>query len=123
MGKGRMTAEEAAYYLRQVERRGKARSLPKEELAKWRRDYDRITDYLRREYRRFLCSQIIRRSRYIDRTVLQRFAAEEGAGLFALANQALNEGNADDFSVCCWWLHLRYMVMWETVKEEKDGRW
>lgn len=119
--KGRMTAEETAYYLKQVERRGKARSLPREELEKWRKDYDRITAYLRREYGRFLLSRIVRRNAFLDAGTLERLA-REGTELYAAVNRALNEGDAEDFSAYCWLLHLRYMVIWKIAKEEADGR-
>lgn len=119
--RGRMTAEEMSYYLKQVERRGKARSLPEEELEKWRKDYDKITDYLRREYGRFLLSRIVQRNAFLDRRTLGRLAAE-GKGLYAAANQALNEGDAEELAWQCWRLHLCYMVLWKTAKEEKDGR-
>lgn len=107
----RMTKEEMEHYLKQVERRGKAKILPSSELEKWRGEYDKITAYLKEHYRNFVCSNIIRRNRYIDLDVFNRFVAEEEYGLFALANQALDEGNAGDLACYVWMMHLKYMAM------------
>lgn len=109
----RMTDAEMEYYLKQVERRGKALSLPADQLERYRGEYDKIAAYLKAHYRNFLCSKIIRRNRYIDLDVFRRFVAEEENGLLALANQALKEGNAVDFGWYCWLMHLKYMVMWK----------
>lgn len=114
----RMTDVEMEHYLKQVERRGKAKSLPPAELEKWRSEYDKITAHLKKYYQNFICSSIIRRNRYIDLDVFRRFVEEEEDGLLALAKQALREGNAEDFSLACWMMHLKYMVMWKNTKEE-----
>lgn len=119
MRQRRMSPEEISHYLKQVERRGKALSLPVDQLGRYRGEYDKITAYLRAEYRRFLCSKIVRRNRYIDLNVFRRLVTEEENRLLALANQALDRGNGKDFDWCCWMLHLRYMALWKDTKEEQ----
>lgn len=114
----RMTDAEIEYYLKQVERRGKAKSLPPAELKKWKDEYNKITAHLKEHYKNFICSNIIRRNRYIDLDVFKRFVEEEEYGLFALANQALDDGNADDLFCYCWLMHLEYMVMWKYERDE-----
>lgn len=117
----RMTNVEMEHYLKQVERRGKAKSLPPAELEKWKDEYNKITEYLKEHYKNFICSNIIRRNRYIDLDVFNRFVAEEEHGLIALAHRALDEGNSEDFRLICWLMHLKYMVMWKTEKEESKA--
>lgn len=114
----RMTDAEMEYYLKQVERRGKAKILPPAELEKWKDEYNKITAYLKEHYKNFICSNIIRRNRYIDLDVFKRFVEEEENGLIALAHQALDDGNADDLSCYCWLMHLKYMVMWKYERDE-----
>lgn len=117
----RMTDVEMEHYLKQVERRGKAKILPSSELEKWRSEYDKITAYLKEHYRNFVCSNIIHRNRYIDLDVFNRFVAEEEYGLIALTHQVLDEGNSEDFRLICWLMHLKYMAMWKTEKEESKA--
>ncbi len=112
-----MTDVEMEHYLKQVERRGKALCLPKGELVKWRKEYDKITAYLREHYKNFVLCNIIRRNRYVDLEVFRRFVKEEKDNLIALANQALNEGNTEDLSWYCWCMHLKYMCMWKQAKD------
>lgn len=114
----RMTDAEMEYYLKQVERRGKAKSLPPAELKKWKDEYNKITAHLKEHYKNFICSNIIRRNRYIDLDVFKRFVEEEENGLIALAHQALDDGNADDLFCYCWLMHLKYMVMWKYERDE-----
>ena len=108
----RMTDSEMEYFLKQVERKGKALSLPADQLDRYRGEYNKINEYLKEHYRSFICSKIIRRNRYIDLDVFNRFVAEEEYGLFALANQALDDGSAGDLACYVWMMHLKYMVMW-----------
>lgn len=107
----RMTDDEMQHYIKQVERRGKALHLPKAELEKWKTEYDKISDYLNRNYRRFMVSQIVRRRAYADVAVFQAFVESEKDGLIAGAREMLNQGDALNFDWFCWLAHLRYMTM------------
>ena len=108
----RMTADEIAYYLRQVERKGRAMRLPDAELEKWKTEYDKISDYLNRNYRRFMVSKIVRRR--ADVAVFHAFVEAEKDGLIADAREMLHQGDARNFDWLCWLAHLRYMTMvWE----------
>lgn len=114
----RMTSEEQDHYLHQVARRGKARELPPEKLEKWKEEYEKITAYLRENYKWFVCSKIARRKAYTDAEVFQQLIEEEKDGLCVLINQAVNEGNTEDLLLCCWWMHLLYMLKWKEAKIE-----
>lgn len=112
MAKRRMTAVEKEHFLKQVERKGKALALPDDERAKWQKEYNKIVDYLRENYRSFILSNIIRSNRYKNIDIFKLFLDQEKDGLIALTNQAMKEGNAEDLQWYCWLMHLRYMTMW-----------
>ena len=114
----RMTDVEMEHYLKQVERRGKALCLPSAELEKWQDEFSKISLYLKSEYKRFVISKIVRRRRYADVEVFNKFVKKEENGLIALAHKALDDGNADDLSCYCWLMHLKYMVMWKYERDE-----
>ena len=114
----RMTDREKEHFLKQVERKGKALSLPAAERAKWQKEYDKILAYIRENYKNFLCSSVIRNDRYRSKAVLEAMLESEKDGLVSLTMQALKEGNADNLSWYCWCMHLRYMLMWG----EKNGK-
>ena len=105
--------------MKQVERKGKSKQLPPEKLKKWQEEYDNINRYLKENYKNFCCSYIVRRNRYIDLEVFQRFVEEEKNDLIALANQAVKDGNADDLQWYCWCMHAKYMCMWKVKQDEK----
>lgn len=107
----RMTDDEMQNYIKQVERRGKALHLPKAELEKWKTEYDKISDYLNRNYKRFMVSKIVRRRAYADVAVFHAFVESEKDGLIAGAREMLNQGDALNFDWFCWLAHLRYMTM------------
>lgn len=108
----RMTDVEMEHYLKQVERRGKALCLPNSELEKWKEEFNKISMYLKTEYKRFVVSKIVRRRRYVDLEVFNAFVAKEENGLIAKANEKLKEGDAENFIWICWLMHLKYMTMW-----------
>jgi len=108
----RMTDVEMEHYLAQVARRGKALCLPAAELEKWRDEFNKITLYLKSEYKRFVISKIVRRRRYTDLAVFNEFVEKEKNGLIASAEKLLDQGDADNFDWFCWLMHLKYMTMW-----------
>ena len=112
-----MTEVEMEHYLKQVARRGKALCLPEKELEKWKDEFQRISLYLNREYKRFVISKIVRRKGYEDIGVFNAFVEEEKDGLIAGASEMLKQGDAENFDWFCWLLHLKYMTMWR----EKHG--
>ena len=112
-----MTDVEMKHFLRQVERRGKALALPDAERAKWQGEYDKITLYLRENYKNFVCSKIVRHKRYLDLDVFAAFAESEKNGMLVEANQLVNAGNAEDLDWICWLMHLKYMLMWREAQE------
>ena len=125
MAKRRMTAIEKDHFLKQVERKGKAMALPESERAKWQKEYDKIVDYLRENYKSFILSNIIRSNRYKDIKIFKLFLDHEKDGLMKLTNQAINEGNAEDLQWYCWLMHLRYMCMWKVgidALQQESGR-
>lgn len=79
----RMTDDEMKHYIKQVERRGRALNLPRAELEKWKTEYDKISDYLNRNYKRFMVSKIVRRRAYADVAVFNAFVEAERDGLIA----------------------------------------
>ena len=125
MAKRRMTAVEKEHFLKQVERKGKALALPDDERAKWQKEYDKIVDYLRENYRSFILSNIIRSNRYKNIEIFKLFLDQEKDGLLKLTNQAINEGNAEDLQWYCWLMHLRYMCTWkvgiDALQQEGGG--
>ena len=114
----RMTEEEKEHFLKQVRRKGKAMALPAAERERWQEEYDKILAYLRDNYKNFLISSIVRKNRYANQEVFQRFVREEDCGLIQLANQAISSGNAEDLLVYCWLMHIRYMAMLQAEKQE-----
>ena len=112
----RMTDVEMEHYLKQVERRGKALCLPSAELEKWQDEFNKISLYLKSEYKRFVISKIVRRRRYTDLVVFNEFVEKEKDGLIASAKRLLNQGDADNFDWFCWLMHLKYMTMWREAK-------
>lgn len=107
----RMTDDEMKHYIKQVERRGRALNLPRAELEKWKTEYDKISDYLNRNYKRFMVSKIVRRRAYADVAVFNAFVEAERDGLIAGAREMLHQGDALNFDWFCWLAHLRYMTM------------
>lgn len=108
----RMTDVEMEHYLKQVARRGRALCLPAAELEKWQDEFNKITLYLKSEYKRFVISKIVRRRRYADVEVFNKFVKKEENGLIASAKRLLDQGDADNFDWLCWLMHLKYMTMW-----------
>lgn len=100
------------HYLKQVERRGKALCLPSAELEKWQDEFNKISLYLKSEYKRFVISRIVRWGRYTDVAVFNAFVEKEKDGLIASAEKLLDQGDADNFDWFCWQMHLKYMTMW-----------
>lgn len=118
----RTTEKESEYYIRQVERRGRALSLPSAELAKWKEEFWRISRYLNREYKRFVISRIVRRRGYADAAVFNAFVEKEENGLIASAREMLHQGDAQNFEWFCWLMHLKYMTMlWEKRRQGRTG--
>lgn len=117
----RMTEKESEYYIRQVERRGRALRLPEAELAKWKEEYQRISRYLNREYKRFVISRIVRRRAYADTAVFNAFVEKEENGLIASAREMLNLGDAQNFEWFCWLMHMKYMCLWKIQADEKKA--
>ena len=108
-----MTDVEMEHYLKQVERRGRALRLPDSELEKWKEQFDKITVYLRTEYKRFVTSKIVRRGRYADVRTFNAFVEKEENGLIASAIKLLDQGDAENLDWICWLMHLKYMTMWK----------
>lgn len=121
----RMTDAEIEYYIKQVERKGNAMKLGEEKRKKWQKEYDKIVDYLRENYRSFILSNIIRSNRYKNIDIFKLFLDQERDGLLKLTNRAINEGNAEDLQWYCWLMHLRYMCMWkvgiDALQQEGGG--
>lgn len=114
----RMTDAEIEYYIKQVERKGNAMKLDVEKRKKWQAEYDKIVDYLKAERKRFMISNTIRRPRYYDAAVWAEFVNAEKDRYIALADRALNKGDAENFKWFCWLMHLKYMTMW---REARNG--
>lgn len=114
----RMTDAEIQHYIKQVERKGNAMKLDPEKRSKWQTEYDKIVSYLKTERKRFMISNTIRRPRYYDVAVWNAFVEAEKNRFIALADGAMNEGDAENFKWFCWLMHLRYMTMW---KEKYDA--
>ena len=113
----RMTDVEMEHYLKQVERRGKALRLPDSELEKWKEEFDKISLYLKTEYKRFVTSKIVRRGRYADVETFNAFVEKEENGLIASAIKLLDQGDAENLEWFCWLMHLKYMTMWRERNE------
>lgn len=115
----RMTREEKDYFLKQAERKGKAKELQKKDevaFKKWENEYKKIVQYLRENVHRFLVSEIVRNDRYMDWDLLKEFLEEERDDMLVIFKTELNNGNAPDSSLILFMMHTKYMMMWREAR-------
>lgn len=115
----RMTREEKDYFLKQVERKGKAKDLKEKDEAafkKWEGEYQKIVQYLRENILWFFVSDIVRNDRYMDFKLLHEFLEEEEHGMVEIAKDEINKGNAPDLCLIMFMMHAKYMAMWKAAK-------
>ena len=115
----RMTREEKDYFLKQVERKGKAKDLKEKDEAafkKWEGEYQKIVQYLRENILWFFVSDIVRNDRYMDFKLLHEFLEEEEHGMVEIAKDEINKGNVPDLCLIMFMMHAKYMAMWKAAK-------
>lgn len=117
----RMTREEKDYFLKQVERKGKAKEVQKKDeitFKKYEGEYKKIVHYLRDNVKRFLVSEIVRDDRYMDWVLLKEILEEEKDDALVIFKDELNKGNVPDLNLILFMMHTKYMTMW---RERHDG--
>lgn len=121
----KMTSEEVAEFFHQVKRKGKALSLPADQLDKYRNEYDRIVAYLKKNYRGFLFYHISGGSNMVNKDTFNRaLKVMESRGLFQNTKFALIKGDAEDLAVQCAKLRPCYLetvnqMLWEDKQKRK----
>lgn len=116
-----MTDEEAAYYVTQIARRGKANALPPEQLAKYKKAYDGITAHLKENFRPYLVYYVSSGKNRLSEPILaETIKKAKAIDLFQNLNNALSAGDADTFNWYCWLLKLLYRVE-EHEQKKRDN--
>ena len=113
--RGYMTQEQADKYVHYVSRKGKALSLPPEQLEKFQSEYDKIVTFLKEN----LLNYVIFMSaggtnRYNKHTMKLAIARAKRNGLIADIQHALKIGDAETFVQKCSGLRKNYS---ETVDD------
>ena len=117
----RMTREEKDYFLKQVERKGKAKEVQKKDVAtfkKYEGEYKKIVQYLRENVHRFLVSEIVRDDRYMNLAMLKELLEEEKDDMLVIFKDELNNGNVPDLCLILFMMHAKYKYkyMWKAAK-------
>ena len=115
----RMTREEKDYFLKQVERKGKAKEVQKKDVAtfkKYEGEYKKIVQYLRENVHRFLVSEIVRDDRYMNLAMLKELLEEEKDDMLVIFKDELNNGNVPDLCLILFMMHAMYKYMWMAAK-------
>ena len=98
----KMTSEEVAEFFHQVERKGKALSLPPEKLDQYRGEYNKIIVYLKENYKGFLFYHISGGSNMVNKETFNRACIAMGnKGIFRSMKDALQKGDAEDLKKQC----------------------
>lgn len=106
-----LTPAEQEHYIAQMRRRKKAKSMP-ENMAKFKKEYDEITDYLVENYKRFICGYILNHTD-VSRDGVALVRAIDRAqtiGLTSQLNDALDSGSDEEFMFLCWCLCAIYVA-------------
>ena len=115
----KMTSEDVAEFFHQVSRKGKALSLPPEQLEQYRDEYDAIVAYLRQNYRGFLFYHISGGSNMVNKDTFRRACKViSSKGIFNDLKLALIKGDVEDLKVHCAKLRPAYnetvnQILWE----------
>ena len=112
---GKMTQEQANKYVHFVARKGKALSLPPEQLEKFQKEYDKISSFLRENFLSYIVYMSAGgMNRYNKRTM--KVAIEKACrnGLILNIKKALKAGDAEVFLQLCSGLRKNYT---ETVDD------
>lgn len=121
----KMTSEDVAEFFHQVERKGKALSLPSEQLDRYRDEYDKILAYLKANYLSFLLYHISGGTNMVNMTTLDRACKViAGKGIFQDLKAALIKGNAEELKKHCEKLRPIYVetvnhLLWEDKQKRK----
>lgn len=121
----KMTSADAAEFLHQVERRGKALSLPPDQLEKYRDEYDKIVVYLKENYMSFLKYHISSGSNMVNMDTFNRaIKVMESRGIFGKAKAAIQKGDAKELEKQCKQMRSCYnetvnQLLWEAKHSSK----
>lgn len=92
-----------------VERLGKARELPAEELNKYKKAYDEIISYLNENYKGYLVYCVSGgTNKLIEPALMSCIEKGEKAGLFGRLRESLQAGDAVEFGFQCECLEVLY---------------
>lgn len=98
----KMTSEDVAEFFYQVKRKGKALSLPPEQLEKYRDEYEKIIVYLRANYKSFLIYHITGGQNRANLETFERaLKVINGKGIFRDLKAALLKGDVEELKKHC----------------------
>ena len=106
----RMKKEEAEEYIRQVKRRGVARSLPAEQIESHKAAYTALTSYLKSNYRLYILYCLMDGKHLSKRALMKAIKQSKVSGLLYKLNKALDSGDVEEFQWCCWLLKTVYCI-------------
>lgn len=120
----KMTSEDVTEFFHQVRRKGKALSLPPEQLEKYRVEYDKIIVYIKENYKGFLFYHISGGSNMLNMNTLKRACKViEGKGVFRDMKAAFKKGDVEELKKQCGKLHPIYcetvnQLLWENKQKK-----
>ena len=117
-----LTASEAEYYIKQVERLGKARSLPDSQLDRHRGAYDTLVAYLNENFKGFMGHYITGgRNSAAETTIAETVNRANKTGLMNNILASLRAGDSDMFIFYCWILKgvYKHVLFMETERKKE----
>ena len=106
----KLTQVEAEQYIRQLVRRGTAKSLPAEQIEHHRKAYDTLTAYLKLNYKAYILYCLMDNKCPSKKALIKTIDRSKTSGLLYKLNEALDYGDAEEFQWYCWLLKLVYCV-------------
>ena len=117
-----LSDEEAEHYIKQIDRRGKAKKLPAEKLDAYKKAYNEITEHLNANFKGFLVHFITSGKNVLSEpALLETINKAEKSGLFDRIRNSLSEGNSEEFVLRCFALKFIYSkAIYDESKREME---